>query len=350
MTNIRKVHPGIIIKEILETTEMTAREFSIRTGISERTLSSIINGNGSITFDIAYKLSRYFDQSINFWTNLQNQYDLYLKEMEEKNEIETEWKLVKSIKKYLLDGKYINDDDDKITIILKTRKLAGVNSLLLLERRDSFVCLKEHHSNNEANLFYQNFWIALALNEARNKNSDKYDKDKLKQFIPEIRSMTTKMPNEFLDRLNEILESCGISFIILPYLAKSNIYGATKWFAKDNVMLAISNRRERADLFWFTLFHELSHVLMEHRREMLINIDGNFDYEANKLAENMLIPNDKWEQFMKKGVFSIQTIEIFAKEVNVLPLIVVGRLHKEIPDIIPYGVFDKEFYVSYDVS
>ena len=79
MANIRRFHPGVYIKETLEAMEMTAREFSARTGISERTLSAIINRNEDITFDIAYKLSSYFDNSVNYWTNLQNQsQSLYL--------------------------------------------------------------------------------------------------------------------------------------------------------------------------------------------------------------------------------------------------------------------------------
>ena len=87
MANIRKFHPGVYIKETLEAMEMTAREFSARTGISERTLSAIINRNEDITFDIAYKLSSYFDNSVNYWTNLQNQYNIYTYEIESEKEL-----------------------------------------------------------------------------------------------------------------------------------------------------------------------------------------------------------------------------------------------------------------------
>ena len=87
MANIRRFHHGMYIKETLEAMEMTAREFSARTGIYERTLSAIINGNEDITFDIAYKLSLYFDNSVNYWTNLQNQYNLYTYEIESEKEL-----------------------------------------------------------------------------------------------------------------------------------------------------------------------------------------------------------------------------------------------------------------------
>ena len=87
MTNIRRFHPGVYIKETLEAMEMTAREFSARTGISERTLSAIINGNEDVIFNVAYKLSSYFDNSVNYWTNLQNQYNLYTYEIESEKEL-----------------------------------------------------------------------------------------------------------------------------------------------------------------------------------------------------------------------------------------------------------------------
>lgn len=348
MANIRKVHPGVYIKDLLEDNEMTSKELSIRTGISERTLSSIINENGRVTFDVAYKLSLFFDNSITFWTNLQTQYDLYLIEQNKEKELEEEWKLIKNIKSYLIDFGYISKNDNKDIIINKCRNICGVNSLTLLTKEDTFVNLKEQKVSNENDTFSQNFWISLALNEARKKSKNTYSKQKLVNVIPTIRKMTKEDPKIFYPQLVETLSDCGISFVLLPYLPKSNIYGATKWFSKDNVMLAISNRGEKADLFWFTLFHEISHVLMEHRRETLFNIKGNEDEKADKIASNMIIPDKKWHEFISSNNhYTIDTIRSFAKEEELLPCIVLGRLHKE--KIIPYGRFDNELNVSYKI-
>ena len=194
----------------------------------------------------------------------------------------------------------------------------------------------------------QNFWISLALREARNKNGIEYNKAKLKEYIPTIRSLTIEEPSFFYPKLESIFVECGISFVLLPYLPKSNIYGVTKWFSKENVMLAISNRGEKADLFWFTIFHEISHVLMEHRRETLINYHGVDDEEADQMATDMLIPKKDWEKFISKSNISKNDILNFSKEINVLPCIVLGRLHKE--KIIPYGMYDNSFSVSYKVT
>ena len=75
--------------------------------------------------------------------------------------MEEEWSLIKTIRKYLLEFKYISSEDSKKDIIRKCRELVGVNSLVLLNKVDSFVCLKEQHSQKETNCFFQNFLLKL---------------------------------------------------------------------------------------------------------------------------------------------------------------------------------------------
>ncbi len=350
MVSIKRYHPGVYIKDSLEAMEMTAAEFSLRTGISERTLSAVINGKGSITFDIAYKLSLFFGSSINYWTNLQNSFDAYKTESEANHQLEIDKKLMSKygLRKYLMSLGCLSDTDSKEVAVSKARSFVGVTHLSLLEKEDSFACLKEQHTKNESDLFAQNFWIALALNQARNQTTPPYNRTTLEQNIQFIRSLTTMSPDEFYPLLPKILQKCGVSFVLLPYLSKSNIYGATRWFNKENVMLALSNRSERADSFWFALFHELAHVLMEHRRETLYQIKGAEDQEADRLAADMLIPPKEWRSFVSRKYFTEQAIYSFAMNQKILPCIVLGRLHKE--GIIPYGAFDKTFKVSYRVE
>lgn len=347
-TVTRKYHPGEYIKDALEALDMTAKEFSLRTGISERMLSGIITGECDITFDTAFKLSEYFGNSINFWTNLQNQYNAYLKEQEIADSIKTDWILVKSIKKYLKDCHYIEESDDNQTIVLKARKLCGVNQLTLLDKKDLLVCFKEQSNTFGDSYFYQNFWIALALNEARKKESKSFSKEKLEGSLNKIRQMTLMDADDFYPQLLNLFDDCGISFVLLPYLSKSNIYGVTKWLSRDNVVLSVSNRGEKADLFWFTICHEIAHVLMEHKREALMYINGLEDKAADIVAEDILIPRKEWNNFVTKTMyFTPNNIETFANKIGVHPCIVLGRLHKE--RRVPYGKYDQNFALSYKV-
>lgn len=86
-------HPGKIIKEdYLKPLSLTISELASVLGISRKTLSKIINERGSITPDMALRLSRAFDTTPDFWLNLQKNYDLWQAE-----HTSNEWQKVKPI-------------------------------------------------------------------------------------------------------------------------------------------------------------------------------------------------------------------------------------------------------------
>ena len=156
------------------------------------------------------------------------------------------------------------------------------------------------------------------------------DKRNVVEMMDNLKELLYMNPSEFYPIISERLRKCGISYVLVPYLNKSYIYGATKWFSNDNVMLAMSNRTGRADMFWFTLFHELSHVLKEHKRYCLLQADNIDDEEADDLASKILIPKDEWNEFIKNSKY-LNNIKVrsFAESIDVPPFIVVGRLARE---------------------
>ncbi len=91
-------HPGKIIKEdYLEPLSITIKDMAESLGVSRKTLSKIINQRGSITPDMALRLSRAFDTTPNLWLNLQKNYDLWHAET-----TSTEWQNVQPISSHLL--------------------------------------------------------------------------------------------------------------------------------------------------------------------------------------------------------------------------------------------------------
>jgi hypothetical protein len=220
-------------------------------------------------------------------------------------------------------------------MIKKVRSLIGVNRLASLDIKDMFVSCKNHSSKRSVNHFARNFWLALSLQKARKKNTSDFDKEKLRCSINRLRSLTRLEPDEFYPIICQIFSDCGVSFVFLPYLKHSDLYGATKWFDKNSVMLAISNRGGKADLFWFTLFHELAHVFQEHHREVLLSTNEE-EKEADRMAQDILINQNKWDLFVSRKDFTSQSICSFADSLEILPDIVLGRLHKE--KYLPYNI------------
>jgi antitoxin HigA-1 len=72
----RAVHPGVILKDELDTIGISQTEFSRQTDVPPNRVSQIIAGKRSITGDSALRLGHWFGVDPQFWTNLQAQYEL----------------------------------------------------------------------------------------------------------------------------------------------------------------------------------------------------------------------------------------------------------------------------------
>ena len=86
-------HPGQILNELyLKPLKLSVSNLANRLHISRKTLSKIINMRGSITPEMAFRLSRAFSTTPQLWLNLQRDYDLWCVEQEKKD-----WKLVEPL-------------------------------------------------------------------------------------------------------------------------------------------------------------------------------------------------------------------------------------------------------------
>jgi addiction module HigA family antidote len=91
-------HPGRIIKEdYLEPLGIRMTDMANLLGISRKTLSKILNLRGSVTPDMALRLSRALDTTPELWLNLQRNFDLWHAETSSK-----EWQNVKPLSSRVL--------------------------------------------------------------------------------------------------------------------------------------------------------------------------------------------------------------------------------------------------------
>ena len=68
-------HPGQYIGELIEDYQMTQKEFAEKLGLSPKTISKLVNGEESISNDIAQKLEKFTNISMNTLLNLQASFD-----------------------------------------------------------------------------------------------------------------------------------------------------------------------------------------------------------------------------------------------------------------------------------
>jgi len=141
----------------------------------------------------------------------------------------------------------------------------------------------------------------------------------------------------FLPLIKKAFLEAGVVLVVLPNLSGSGINGATKK-VDGKIMLMVNDRRMYADTFWFSLFHEIKHVLQQKNKIVFVsttvnNLDDELEAEADQFARDTLIPPDQYAAFAPSPYTSDAEIIRFAKSIQIHPGIVAGRLQHD--NIIP---------------
>lgn len=72
------LHPGEIVKDaLIDGANLSVTEAAIRLRVSRTALSRVLNGHAGISPEMAVRLSKLLNTSIEMWINLQAQYDTW---------------------------------------------------------------------------------------------------------------------------------------------------------------------------------------------------------------------------------------------------------------------------------
>lgn len=325
-------HPGVYIKEIIEEYGITQEEFAFRLGSNTQTVSGLINGRNNITNDLALKLERLTKVSRETWLNLQEDYNLKVIEIKNAETLDEEISILKQID-YSYFVKHFNLPSLSRKLpekVAELRSFLFISNLNILKDSKCFISFRNTSGEfDEKGIINSNIMVELATQKANKIDTNKFDLTKLINSIDEIRNMTTMECEEFLPKLINLFKECGIAFVVLPSLKNSRINGAVKKIGRDKVLLLVNDRNKDSDIFWFSLFHELGHII---NGDYEINLMGNTsetEVNADNYAREKLIDSNNFNEFVEKKDFSINSVISFAQNQNIQPGIVVGRLQNE---------------------
>lgn len=135
-----------------------------------------------------------------------------------------------------------------------------------------------------------------------------------------------------------MLRDHGIIMIFEPHLPTTMLDGAAM-MTEDNIpIVAVTLRHDRIDNFWFTLLHELGHVYLHFSNglsdgfiddDLGDQIVSDVEREADEFARTRLIPDDIWKSSPVRFTKSRDSVEKFARRLNIHPAIVAGRIRNE---------------------
>jgi HTH-type transcriptional regulator/antitoxin HigA len=136
--------------------------------------------------------------------------------------------------------------------------------------------------------------------------------------------------------VGELLRQQGIRFVVEPHLPGTHLDGAALRTARGEPVIALTLRHDRLDNFWFTLLHELGHVVLhldeadEAFFDEIESTGGDVEAEADDYASAALIPGEEWAAFRQTGDRSAAAVRAAALRWQVHPAIVAGRLRREL--------------------
>ena len=331
-------HPGTTLYNELKKANLSRKELAIRTGVTEKHICTVINGDRGISADFARKLGYVFYDTA-FWLKLQSRYDEEQACIKDEENISAEeitlLKPLREIMAYFIECGHMHNNCGEASKVVQLRQLLNVSDLTVIPQITYNAAYRAQLSSNAKVDPYVLFaWQRLCEKSIENiAVSSAADIELLRSRIEEIRAQMFGDINDGIQTLQAIFAECGIAFQVVKNFRGAPVQGFIKETSEKKLILCLTIRGHRADIFWFTLFHEIAHILNGDYTSRFVDFDlANADAEAaaDRYAGDVLIDPKLYREF-------IQTIEkptwedivYFAKQANVQPYIVLGRLQND---------------------
>jgi len=172
-------------------------------------------------------------------------------------------------------------------------------------------------------------WLRQGEIQAERIHCARWNPTGLERSLPALRKLTRKRsPSSFLPELIGICAANGVAFSLARCPSGCRASGAARFLGSGKASITLSFRYLTDDHFWFTLFHEIGHLLL-HSEDSLFIEDGaaadSREKEANGFASCTLIPEELAEELPGLPTDRL-SVRAFARRAGVSPGIVVGQL------------------------
>lgn len=341
------VPPGATIREQLKDRGMSQKEFAARMDLSEKHVSKLINGDVQLTPEVAVRLETVIGIPAKFWNDLEAVYREKLIKAEMENAMDEDVELARLFPYNEMSGYgWIPEARNAKEKAINLRRYFGVVKLSLLSNPQiTRITCRKLDITNKADLSLM-AWAQEARIQARDIKTPAINLQGLGDLIPHIRQMTVMEPDFFCPDIKKALSELGVALVFLQHLKGSHPKGIT--LADGNkIVVGLTAGEKDTDTFWFSLFHELAHIVLGH----VWNDGTTADHDENVAdawSEDILIPPEEFAVFRSSADFSEKRVLDFAKAQGIAPGIVVGRMQRE--RLIRYNSMLNRLKTKYEIA
>jgi HTH-type transcriptional regulator / antitoxin HigA len=331
----KKFGPGYFIREQMEIRGWVQEELAEVLGLSPKHLNSILLDKQPLTIENAKKLANAFNTSPQYWLNLDNDYRLW---HEQKKNEQTAIVKAKAIVysrmpvRDMMKKGWLGPTRVMKELSFEVKNFWGISELdfAFLDETVLPLC-KKSAAYNQFNASYAATWFHMARKFSKHYEVPSYKKQALEALYKNI-SAFTKQDNGIELFIKE-LNNTGVKFFVLPHLEKTYLDGAA-FLLEGTPVIVYTARYKRIDNFWFTVAHEIAHILkhLDDKNPFVLDnlheqTTDKQEEEANKLAAKNLKHNEILtflEPFTK--YLTVGKVVECSSKINVHPAIIIGAL------------------------
>ncbi|MCU1410104.1 MAG: plasmid maintenance system antidote protein [Rhodoglobus sp.] len=321
--------PGETIVEALQRRNHTVDDLADALGVSDPIARALVTGAIELTEPFAAALARLTGSSADFWLRRERNYrdslrwlsfDEYAQQVPFEKGEELGW--VERAPHHWRERAQQFVEFFEVESIDDWRVRYGDSSAL---RRASGAF--------DTDIPAQALWLRQAEREADSINIGAWSKAGLSEAVRNARHLSRLPdPERFVPQLKKMLADVGVALVVLPTPPRVPVSGAARRRRDNRPLIALSGRYLTDDHFWFTLFHEIGHVLrhelesgfvddLEHQEE------GGLESEANDFARRTLLPSGLDELRGRRLIY--KDVIAFAAAAGIAPGVVVGQLQHD---------------------
>lgn len=200
----------------------------------------------------------------------------------------------------------------------------------------------------------KDFWIKSAYRTFRLiNNPNSYDRTKLKELIIKVKPYSQDVETG-LFTVCKALYNIGVTVIFQNYLTTTSVRGAT-FIIGGKPCIVITDYLKKYPSLWFTLLHELHHVLFDFDviADANFHLSGDADLflieeKADAFARDFFLSVEKFH-YIKRYINNHFLVNRFAKDQEIHESIVYSffaKYQEQLYNKNYYGAF-KEFYPDY---
>ena len=335
----KKFGPGYFIREQMELRNWTQSDLAEVLGITVKHLNKILQDKQALTLDMARVLGEVFNTSAQYWINIDTGYRLWQAQERTQGEMEADLKGIiyerMPVKDMLTKG-WLKPFESVDKLVAQVLQFWGWPELdfSILDKQYLPCLTRKSEAYNHFNASYAITWYRKALNEAVNFSHLPYKRSKLEKLYEQVHLYTSK--ENGINQFIKDLAKSGVIFFVLPHLQKTYLDGAA-FFSEKNPVIVYTGRYKRIDNFWFTIAHEIAHVLMHLNEKTPFVLDNLKEGDINKMeaeANEMAAARLKHKEILKYlesflGYLTTDKVEECAEEYDLHPAIIIGKLAYE---------------------